>query len=85
MPRKVKIQTAGLDREAIRYNENAGDSAVEDFIGPERYAPDGDRLFINTREGLREVRDGDWIIRGVNNEPYPFSPERFDKRFKIIT
>lgn len=32
---------------------------------------------ISTREGRTEVRRGDWIIKGIEGEPYPCNPDIF--------
>jgi hypothetical protein len=33
--------------------------------------------FIHTLEGVHNVSDGDWIIRGVKGEIYPCKPDIF--------
>ena len=42
----------------------------------------GDCL-IGTLEGEMEVNEGDWIIKGIDNELYPCKPNIFDKTYKI--
>lgn len=39
---------------------------------------------IKTLEGVMTVSDGDYIIKGVNNEFYPCKPEIFEKTYDII-
>jgi hypothetical protein len=38
---------------------------------------DIDNIYIKTLEGLMEVAEGDWIIRGVKGEIYPCKPDIF--------
>jgi hypothetical protein len=38
---------------------------------------DIDYIYIKTEEGLMEAAEGDWIIRGPNNEIYPCKPDIF--------
>ena len=39
---------------------------------------------INTLEGMMQVSDGDWIIRGVNGEFYPCKPDIFEKTYELV-
>jgi len=37
---------------------------------------------IHTLEGVFQVSDKDWIIRGVNGEFYPCKPDIFEKTYE---
>lgn len=39
---------------------------------------------IKTLEGIMEISDGDYIIKGVNGEFYPCKPDIFEKTYEII-
>ena len=39
---------------------------------------------IHTLEGVMFVRDGDWIIKGVNGEFYPCKPDIFEKTYEAF-
>ena len=41
-------------------------------------------LFIRTLEGNMKVNDGDYIIKGVNNEFYPCKPDIFEKTYELV-
>lgn len=40
--------------------------------------------YIRTLEGEMEIRDGDYIIKGVNEEIYPCKPDIFGKTYEIV-
>ena len=39
---------------------------------------------IQTLEGEMLVRDGDWVIKGVNGEFYPCKPGIFEKTYEKV-
>ena len=39
---------------------------------------------INTLEGVMQAYDGDYIIKGVNNEIYPCKPDIFHKTYERV-
>ncbi len=41
-------------------------------------------VHIHTLEGVHDVKDGDWIIKGVNGEFYPCKPDIFDKTYDVV-
>ena len=41
-------------------------------------------LKIFTLEGTMDANIGDWIIKGVNNEPYPCKPDIFEKTYEEV-
>ena len=62
-----------------------GDNFVEvdEFVAcpHETYPADG-YVIIPTLEGEMRVSLGDWIIRGVSGEFYPFKPDIFEKTYE---
>lgn len=40
--------------------------------------------YIYTLEGRMIVRQGDWIITGVNGEKYPCKPDIFEKTYERV-
>lgn len=55
------------------------DAHIHNGIG--HSVPDG-KLFIPTLEGTMTANPGDWIIKGVNGEFYPYKPDIFDKTYE---
>lgn len=43
-----------------------------------------ERVYIPTLEGVMEVKDGDWIIRGVKGEIYPCKPDIFEATYDPV-
>ncbi|EGP5298423.1 hypothetical protein D9Y92_07405 [Enterococcus faecium] len=43
-----------------------------------------DRFFISTLEGNMTVKDGDYIIQGVEGEFYPCKPDIFEKTYEAV-
>ena len=39
---------------------------------------------IKTLEGVMEISNNDYIIKGVNGEFYPCKPEIFEKTYEVI-
>jgi len=39
---------------------------------------------IETLEGRMIVREGDWIITGINGEKYPCKPDIFEKTYEKV-
>jgi hypothetical protein len=39
---------------------------------------------IETLEGVMNVSEGDWIIKGVNGEFYPCKPDIFEKTYEAV-
>lgn len=39
---------------------------------------------IHTLEGVHQVKDGDWIIRGVKGEFYPVKPDIFEQTYERV-
>lgn len=40
--------------------------------------------WIDTLEGIMDVKPGDWIITGVNGEKYPCKPDIFEKTYEAV-
>nr|WP_275344879.1 hypothetical protein [Enterococcus faecium] len=43
------------------------------------------RFFISTLEGNMTVKDGDYIIQGVEGEFYPCKPDIFEKTYEVAS
>ncbi len=41
-------------------------------------------LEIRTLEGTMQAIEGDWVIKGVNNEFYPCKPDIFEKTYEPV-
>ena len=39
---------------------------------------------IKTLEGVMEISNNDYIIKGVNGEIYPCKPEIFEKTYEVV-
>ena len=51
---------------------------LKDGVGPER------GIYIPTLEGSMFGAPGDWIIRGVQGEFYPCSPDIFEQTYEAV-
>lgn len=45
----------------------------------------GERIDIQTLEGVMAARPGDWIIKGVQGEFYPCKPDIFAATYEVVT
>ena len=45
----------------------------------------GERIDIQTLEGVMAARPGDWIIKGVKGEFYPVKSDVFDQTYEAVT
>lgn len=43
-----------------------------------------DRFFISTLEGSMTVKDGDYILKGIEGEFYPLKKEFFEKNYEEV-
>ena len=39
---------------------------------------------VHTKEGIMSGKSGDWLMIGVNGEPYPCDREIFEKTYDLI-
>lgn len=69
--------------EAIEFD---GDNfyEVEQFVKGNVFYDFLERLYIGTLEGEMLVREGDFIIKGVEGEFYPCKPNVFHKTYEEI-
>ena len=44
----------------------------------------GQTLIIHTLEGDMHANIGDWVIKGVNGEYYPYKPDIFEKTYELV-
>lgn len=58
---------------------------IDDFVtvAHETYPSQG-IVKIPTLEGVMEAHEGDWIIKGVNDEFYPCKPDIFEKTYEKV-
>ena len=71
--------------EAIQYSkERVGD--LQDFVPIDMlyYNPEDNEYYIETLEGNMRITEGDYIIKGVNNEYYPCKPDIFEKSYEEL-
>jgi len=64
-----------------------GDNRQEilDFIGVEGGFWHDGIMVIYTLEGTLNASYGDWIIKGVKGEFYPFKPDIFDATYEAVS
>jgi hypothetical protein len=46
--------------------------------------PDTGYLSIETKEGIMQALEGDWVIRGVKGELYPCKPDIFTLTYEAV-
>jgi len=76
-----------------RYRKKPVEVNAEQFFFNQRH-PEGvffehDHIFgqvprIETLEGILRVKEGDWIITGVEGERYPCKPDIFEKTYEVV-
>ena len=65
----------------VEASQFIGDN-VPDGIFKDKTSSTG--LSIDTLEGKHEVTEGDWIVRGIENETYPVKPAIFNKTYEEV-
>lgn len=86
MGESMKYRKRPVVVEAMRFTEHTKDQ-VFNWITCTKGADfkDGKPIIrIETLEGVMEVTDGDWIIKGVNGEFYPCKPDVFAKTYEPV-
>ncbi len=76
--KKPVIITAVQYREEMRINNCLPDGV---YILPTK---EGDMPVVHTLEGDEIVRDGDYIITGVQGEKYPCKPHIFEQMYEEV-
>ena len=59
----------------------------KEFVGDswiEYYEMSNELPAIRTLEGVMEISNNDYIIKGVNGEFYPCKPDIFEKTYEVI-
>jgi hypothetical protein len=84
-----KFRNKTVEIEAMLFNgSNVGE--VIQWLGRdlcEHRGGEGEKsksLLIITPEGARRAEAGDWIIKGVCGEVYPFKPDLFEAKFEAV-
>lgn len=70
--------------EALQYTEKTLISDVIDFIGVSFCGTNGDKILINTLEGVLSASVGDYIIKGIKGEFYPCKPDVFNSTYEAL-
>lgn len=83
------IESRPNTKEAIRFVEGMDLEEICSFVTCEVNLACGDdddviALEIVTKEGTMEVKNGDYIIKGLEGEFYPCDPEIFYSSYNII-
>lgn len=82
MPSK-KYVSKQVEIEALRFNANKLDEAVEFCGGEYEYIKDmGDVIKVKTLEGVMTAKPGDYIIKGLEGEFYPCKASVFKKKYE---
>lgn len=69
--------------EAIKYN-SYNLKEVRKFCNKIEYNLNRRKMYIPTLEGIMEVKEGDYIIKGVKGEFYPCKADIFEKTYERI-
>jgi len=84
-----KYRKRPVEIEAVQFTYNSLDE-VNEFIDENYYggieqSPDKPpHLIIETDEGNHHAIEGDWIIKGVNNEFYPCKSDVFHQTYERV-
>lgn len=82
--RKKPVEIQALRWDATGSTWEAMTVFIDDYrvMSP---GPIGSRSFyIETLEGRMQVKDGDYVIRGVEGEFYPCKPGIFEKMYDLV-
>lgn len=79
----AKYKTKPVIKEALQYTGENMD-ALRAFV-PEEFRDNRihQPLGIKTLEGIMEITEGDWIIKGVKGEFYPCKPDVFEESYEL--
>ena len=78
----MKFRKKPVIIEAVQWtSENL--SEVQEFYRKESILI-GDRIVIETLEGVMYASIGDWIIKGIKGEFYPCKPDIFDATYEKV-
>lgn len=80
--RVVAVNFTEVVNDPTRTNADLIVSWIKSF-GGHAYAKNG-YLHITTTEGMMRANEGDWIIKGVEDEFYPCKPSVFAKTYRPI-
>lgn len=61
-----------------------GNAYVSPVLEPSPDNKGGEYLQINTLEGIMTAIPGDWIIKGVAGEFYPYKPDIFEQTYEPV-
>ena len=75
----MKYMKKPIAIEAMQFIENTPDGWPEGVYKSDEY----EGWAIDTIEGPLRVREGDWIITGVQGERYPCKPDIFEQTYEI--
>jgi hypothetical protein len=64
--------------------DGKGINLIREMMGNKPINVEGDKLLINTLEGIMAASKGDYIIKGVNGEFYPCKPDIFEKTYEKV-
>ena len=87
MSKKYRKKTVEI--EAMQFTYNSLDE-IKEFVDEDYYVgiesiPERPlELIIETDEGTHHAKEGDWIIKGVNDEFYPCGPDVFNKTYELV-
>ena len=71
--------------EAVQYDGSpASVERVMDMVGTMGINNSPEGLYIETLEGTMRADRGDWIIKGVQGEPYPCKPTIFEQTYEAV-
>ena len=88
----MRFRKKPVEIEAVRFWNGNGPNTVVQCLtfcdGKARYSDVNENdpcLYIETLEGDMKCPDGDWIIRGVQNEYYPCKPDIFLETYELLS
>ena len=79
----VVIEAIKFSRDNFEEISNWSNGEVGNFLIPKH--PNGIATCkIETKEGVMEAKEGDYIIKGVEGEFYPCKPDIFNKTYEKV-
>lgn len=78
------IQWDGKNFDAIMQFMNEYHGHKLNYENAEEYSLKTGIISIKTLEGTMQALPGDWIIKGIKGEFYPYKPDIFEQTYELI-
>jgi len=81
---KYRKKPVVIDAEQFFFMDGLDSLFLQEAVCSQPHDGHGGGYHIHTLEGMHEVRDRDYIIRGVKGEYYPCKPDIFEMTYEPV-